>query len=152
MGSPARSPSTSLQHEEPQPPTTRTATGAATGRPAAAFTPRPAAATLATADIAEPAAPLPDPLTTVDAGAGRTIVPVNSSRATPTTSAITSSAAIGANGRPNTTLAGTDSRGRGRTWAAISASPYQALALTRPATAMTGSASQVGRGRITAPA
>src|ERR1700722_5584698 len=160
MGSPARSPSTSLQHEEPQPPTTRTATGAGAGRPAAAFTPRPARATVATADIAEPAAPRPAPLPTVDAAAdespvtlaGRTIVPVNSSRATPTTSAITSSAAIGANGRPNTTLAGTDSRGRGRTWAAISASPYQALALTRPATAMTGSASQVGRCAITAPA
>src|ERR1700722_9311334 len=108
MGSPARSPSTSLQHEEPQPPMTRTATEAGAGRPAAAFTPRPAVATLATADIAEPTAPPPEPLTTVAAAAdespvtlaGSTIVPVNISRATPTTSTITSSAAIGANGRP----------------------------------------------------
>ena len=116
---------------------------------------------LATVDRAEPPTALfPVPPTTVEAAAdeppvtlaGSTIVPVNISRATPTTRAITSTAAIGANGRLNTSLAGTDSWARGRSWAAISASPYQALAFTRPATAMTGSASQVGRCAITAPA
>ena len=119
----------------------------------------PATVLLATADAAVPTAGPPDPPATLAAAdevpvtlAGSTIVPVNSSRAAPTTRAITSSAAIGANGRLNTSLAGLDSCGRGCSWAAISASPYQARALIRPASAMTGSASQVGRCAITAPA
>ena len=66
---------------------------------------------------------------------GSSIVPVNISRATPTTSATTITAAIGANGRLNTTLAGTDSCGaRLQPGRQVSASPYQARALTRPAT------------------
>ena len=97
---------------------TSTATEAI-GRAAAAATPTPAAVLLATADTAEPPTRSPVPPTTVEAAAdeppvtlaGSTIVPVNISRATPTTRAITSSAAIGANGRLNTSLAGTDSCG-----------------------------------------
>ena len=77
---------------------------------------------------------------------------MNSRRATPTTRASTITAAIGANGRPNSILAGTDSCGRGCSRAASTASPYQALALTRPASAATGSASPVDRCAMTAAA
>ena len=71
---------------------------------------------------------------------GSWIVPVNMSRATPTTRATTITAAMGANGRLNSSLAGTDSCARGCRRAASTATPYQALALTRPVTATTASA------------
>ena len=60
------------------------------------------------------------------------------------------SAAIGANGRPNSTLAGTDAGVRGCIRAAIPASPYQARALTIPVTAATPSAAAVPRCAMTA--
>ena len=61
-------------------------------------------------------------------------------------------AAIGANGRLNSSFAGTDSWGRGCSRAARTASPYQALALTRPVTAVTTRAPPAGRCVITAAA
>src|SRR5215469_6441504 len=89
-----------------------------------------------------------------DAGVptGSSIVPVNISLTTPTASARTMSAASGANGRPNITLAGTDSGARGCSREAIPASPYQARALTRPLTAATPSAAAVPRCATTAAA
>ena len=83
---------------------------------------------------------------------GSWIVPVNSNRAVPTTRASTMTAAIGANGRLNTSFAGTDSCARGCSRAANTASPYHALAFTTPASAATTSASAAGTCVITAPA
>ena len=114
--------------------------GAASGQQAA---PSPAAAVADPASAAAGAG--------FDAGLiGSWIVPVNSSRATPTTRASTITAAMGAYGRPNSILAGSDSCGRGCSRAARTATPYQALALTRPARATTRSASPVGKCVITA--
>ena len=88
-----------------------------------------------------------------DAGLiGSWIVPVNRRRATPTTRASTITAAMGANGRLNSIFAGSDSCGRGCSRAARTASPYQALALTRPVTAATERASPVDKCVITAAA
>ena len=81
---------------------------------------------------------------------GSWIVPVNIIRATPTTRASVMNATIGANGRPNSTLAGTDAGLRGCTRAAIPASPYQTRALTMPVTAATPSAAAVPRCAMTA--
>ena len=83
---------------------------------------------------------------------GSTIVPVNSSRATPTTRASTRTAASGADGRPNSSLAGTDSWAGGALRAASPAIPYQARALTSPAAAITASDPAVGSRVISAPA
>src|SRR6185437_9101084 len=135
------------QHDEPQPPTTSTAL------PAAGTTADGAAS--CRVPEAEPA-PWPAPTraaATFDAGLiGNWIVPVNSSRAVPTTRATTITAAIGANGRLNSSLAASDSCGRGCNRAARTARPYKALALTRPVTAATARAAPTGRRVITAPA
>src|SRR6478672_2423389 len=118
-GSTACRPLTASQHEDPQPPTTSTALPA-TGAVAGA------------AGAAGPAArPARAPDSTVALGAGLIgswIVPVNSNRAVPTTRASTMTAAIGANGRLNTSFAGTDSCARDCSRAANTASPYHALA------------------------
>jgi len=130
------------QHDEPQPPTTSTALAGADA----------AVAVDAGGPAAEPAAPA-SAAATAGAGSGLIgswIVPVNRRRATPTTRATTITAAMGANGRLNSIFAGTDSCGRGCSRAARSASPYHALALTRPVTAVTARASPVGRRVITA--
>src|SRR6516162_1178744 len=138
----ARRPLAASQQGEPQPPTTSTAS----------------VTTVPTAVVSPPYSALPamPPVTFAATGAevprGSSIVPVNISLTTPTIRARTISAASGANGRPNTSLAGTDSGARGCSREAIPASPYQARALTRPVTAATPSAAAVPRCATTAAA
>ena len=126
----------SSQQDEPQPPTTSTAS--AIGRTDAAW-PAPPPMTGPAPPLTLAAAAL------VPVFTGSWIVPVNISRTAPTARTMTMRAATGANGRLNSTLAGTDSGVRGWILEAIPASPYQARALTRPVTAATPSAAAVPR-------
>jgi hypothetical protein len=142
-----RSPLAASQQDDPQPLTTSTAFAAAAEAGVAA------AAEADESTWAPPrGSPPPRAVTPLAAGWPSLMVPVNMSRATPTTSTRTSSAAIGANGSANTTRAGTDTCARGRTRAATAAIPYHARAFTRPATAETAIASAVFRWAITPPA
>ena len=93
-----------------------------------------------------------DELLTIELPTGSWIVPVNMSRAAPTTRASTISPASGASGRPNSSLAGTDSCARGCSRAEMPAMPYQTRALTRPVTPVTATAATVPRCAMTAAA